>query len=322
MLPTWYSLTMQSSVIIVQVISKAEAAAANREPQLPGAPPLDPKEAAEPDPYEILGVDQHTPSADIRKRYWRLSLLVHPDKCSHSGAQSAFQAVSKAAGVLGDAAARKRVDERKEEMELRRMAVAAAAVEERARAWRVARGEETAEAAAAAAAALLPAQREEWMTALPPEKKLSAAGVAQQLSQRSVTAFSLSGVKERGDTTGWTDTPQQKAMRAAGLLPAAGQGPLALTSGPVGGGGVGGVLGLEASVAPQVAAAIKQYSEAAGRQKSLLEQHLERQQKGGKEGKKRGREEDRVKGKKEKGKEKKEKVEKKEGELLLSLLQG
>lgn len=40
--------------------------------------------------YKMLGVDQKATAAEIRKAYWKLSLLVHPDKCDHPGAQDAF----------------------------------------------------------------------------------------------------------------------------------------------------------------------------------------------------------------------------------------
>ena len=36
----------------------------------------------------------------MKKRYWRLSLLIHPDKCDHPKAHDAFQAVTGAAKEL------------------------------------------------------------------------------------------------------------------------------------------------------------------------------------------------------------------------------
>ncbi len=36
----------------------------------------------------------------MKKRYWRLSLLIHPDKCDHPQAHDAFQAVTAAAKEL------------------------------------------------------------------------------------------------------------------------------------------------------------------------------------------------------------------------------
>jgi hypothetical protein len=69
-----------------------------------------------------------------------------------------------------DAALRKKVDERREEAELRREFEVAAAQEERERQWRIARGEATA-ADLVGPAAAGPASRDTWMTELPPERR-------------------------------------------------------------------------------------------------------------------------------------------------------
>ena len=73
----------------------AKAAADKQSPlrRLLGAP----KEA---DSYAIMGLEPDAKGADVKRRYMRLSLLIHPDKCSHPQAQHAFQAVSKASKVL------------------------------------------------------------------------------------------------------------------------------------------------------------------------------------------------------------------------------
>ena len=52
-------------------------------------------EGKEADAYDVLGVEPKATSGEIKKRYWRLSLLIHPDKCAHPRANDAFQAVSK-----------------------------------------------------------------------------------------------------------------------------------------------------------------------------------------------------------------------------------
>lgn len=106
---------------ILSVLDKAAAAAAaggpGGRPGVTVGPPAAPGAAADgsgaaaPDPYEVLGVEDPAgiSAGDMKKRYWKLSLLVHPDKCAHPGAAAAFQALSKAAALLGDAAARKQV---------------------------------------------------------------------------------------------------------------------------------------------------------------------------------------------------------------------
>lgn len=106
------------------------------------------------------------------------------------------------------------------------------------------------------------------MTELPPELSASVGGGA---SQQSVRAFSQRGKTGRGDTSAWTDTPEErKAKEAQALLQAASQQyvmmlPAAGTAGP-GGSAVGGAT----------AAAMDTYNNAA-RKKSLMELHLEAQ---------------------------------------------
>ena len=56
--------------------------------------------AAEPDAYAVVGMEHSATAAEVKKRYWRLSLLIHPDKCGHARANDAFQAVSRAAHDL------------------------------------------------------------------------------------------------------------------------------------------------------------------------------------------------------------------------------
>lgn len=39
------------------------------------------------DPFHILDLNKDTGDSDVKKRYWKLSLMVHPDKCQHPMAQ-------------------------------------------------------------------------------------------------------------------------------------------------------------------------------------------------------------------------------------------
>ena len=52
------------------------------------------------DPYDLLGIEPTASAPVIKKRYWRLSLLTHPDKCPHPRAHSAFDAVTQAVKAL------------------------------------------------------------------------------------------------------------------------------------------------------------------------------------------------------------------------------
>uniref|UniRef100_A0A0R0EL68 J domain-containing protein n=1 Tax=Glycine max TaxID=3847 RepID=A0A0R0EL68_SOYBN len=46
-------------------------------------------------PYDVLGVNHNMSSDNIKKKYWKMSLLVHPDKCSHPQAHQAFIKLNK-----------------------------------------------------------------------------------------------------------------------------------------------------------------------------------------------------------------------------------
>jgi len=170
---------------VIRVMRVLRDAAAADEPRPAAAAAA---AAPAPDPYAVLGVEATADTAAIRKVYWRLSLLVHPDKCSHASAHEAFQAVSKAAKLLQDEAGRRAHDAAAEDAALRKAALAAAAAAERQAAWAAARGEAlppdvAAQLAAARAAAAGPAARESWMTDLPPEQRKSAASALAGLSQ-------------------------------------------------------------------------------------------------------------------------------------------
>ena len=52
--------------------------------------------------FEQLGLPFDATPEDIRKAYRKLSLLVHPDKCSHPQAKAAFEIVNAASKQLQD----------------------------------------------------------------------------------------------------------------------------------------------------------------------------------------------------------------------------
>jgi len=51
-------------------------------------------------PFEQLGIKFDTTREDIRKHYRKVSLLVHPDKCSHPRAGDAFDILGQAQATL------------------------------------------------------------------------------------------------------------------------------------------------------------------------------------------------------------------------------
>lgn len=63
-------------------------------------------------PYDVLGVNHNMSDGNIKKKYWKISLLVHPDKCSHPQANQAFIKLNKAFKELQDPEKRKEMDEK------------------------------------------------------------------------------------------------------------------------------------------------------------------------------------------------------------------
>ncbi|GFH32159.1 J domain-containing protein, partial [Haematococcus lacustris] len=150
---------------VLRVLRDFRAAAnqsAGQGGQIPGPASL-------PDAYAVLGIDPGAAAPDIKRRYMRLSLLIHPDKCQHKEAHAAFQAVTIAAKTLQDGGLRLALDAEREDAELRRRAIEAVQQQERERQWRVARGEEPAGPAIVMPGSQAGSQRESWMTELPPE---------------------------------------------------------------------------------------------------------------------------------------------------------
>eukprot|EP01116_Phalansterium_solitarium_P019064 TRINITY_DN5228_c0_g2_i2.p1 TRINITY_DN5228_c0_g2~~TRINITY_DN5228_c0_g2_i2.p1 ORF type:complete len:218 (+),score=73.30 TRINITY_DN5228_c0_g2_i2:171-824(+) len=55
-------------------------------------------------PFCVLGADPTTPSEEIQKRYKRMALILHPDKCKHPRAKEAFAQLKKCLETLTEAA--------------------------------------------------------------------------------------------------------------------------------------------------------------------------------------------------------------------------
>ncbi|AQK45272.1 DNAJ heat shock N-terminal domain-containing protein [Zea mays] len=160
-------------------------------------------------PYEVLGVNWKMSTDNMKKRYWKLSLLVHPDKCPHPSAQEAFVKLNNAFKDLQDPDKRGAIDEKiKKKEEMEQFEVELKAMREAAE-WRRIQGVSLAgddELLAGPKESQRPT-RDEWMTTLPPERK---AGVPMH----STTSFSMNGKEGRGDTSVWTDTPLDRAQKA------------------------------------------------------------------------------------------------------------
>nr|ACO10988.1 DnaJ homolog subfamily C member 8 [Caligus rogercresseyi] len=70
-------------------------------------------------PYEVLQIDPHTPLEEVKKKYKRLTFLVHPDKNidDKDKAQISFDAVKKAYNMLEEEDSRKQCESIVEEAE-------------------------------------------------------------------------------------------------------------------------------------------------------------------------------------------------------------
>uniref|UniRef100_A0A915CQJ5 J domain-containing protein n=1 Tax=Ditylenchus dipsaci TaxID=166011 RepID=A0A915CQJ5_9BILA len=52
--------------------------------------------------YEILQLPHNVSQSDLKKKYYELALLIHPDKCKLPGATEAFKSLGNAYAVLSD----------------------------------------------------------------------------------------------------------------------------------------------------------------------------------------------------------------------------
>ncbi|KAH7681445.1 DnaJ domain-containing protein [Dioscorea alata] len=158
-------------------------------------------------PYDVLAVNWKMSFDNIKKRYWKLSLMVHPDKCSHPQAHQAFVILNQAFKDLQDPDKRKAIDEKiklKEEQE--QFEAELKELREAAR-WRQSQGISLEGDEELLAVVKEAPKRDEWMTTLPPEKKPG-------MPPRQSTSFSKTGKEGRGDTSVWTDSPSDRAEKA------------------------------------------------------------------------------------------------------------
>lgn len=61
-------------------------------------------------PFEMLGLRFNAPPEDIPRQYRKVSLAVHPDKCTHPRANEAFEIIGHAQKELQDEEKRMRLD--------------------------------------------------------------------------------------------------------------------------------------------------------------------------------------------------------------------
>ncbi|CAI5955853.1 unnamed protein product [Closterium sp. NIES-64] len=246
---------------------------------------LDPELTA----YAILGVTPAAGDSEIKKRYWKASLLVHPDKCSHPLAQEAFLRLNDAVNRLKDPSKRSVVDaeiaarEEHKEMEAELRALREAAE------WRKLRGEALpGDDELLGTAKREGMERETWMTELPPERQ------ARPPAQTN-TFFSRSDKVGRGDTSAWTDNPEQRAARAKQQYLEAYSSAANALEGP----SADSAAALQSLQDKRTAALVDNLA-AQKQAVSLVEQHRKKQAEGGKK-KSKGKEKGKGKGEGERG---------------------
>jgi hypothetical protein len=128
--------------------------------------------------YQVLGVDPSVVTKDVVKRYLKLSLLIHPDKCKGPSAQDAFSILNKAKEELRDQSKREELDDKLDDERLWDLAVSEAKRRQQAADWQSIR--QTGHVAKEKG----PMQREEWMTT-------PGTGPARpQVPTKNVTRFS------------------------------------------------------------------------------------------------------------------------------------
>jgi curved DNA-binding protein CbpA len=220
------------------------------------------------DAYDVLSASPEHSNAELKKVYWKLSLVIHPDKCDDPCAAAAFDAVKKAYEMLKDETQRKVLDEKRKSAKDREEFQAWLKNEREKAIWRKKRNEslpgdedllnDAFDKAPGSADDDKP--REEWMTELPPERK-----AAQGPLSASVTAFAKDGLMVRDQKTidEWTRNPKEGKSETMLFLEQQ-EKMYALPN-----------AAAQAKKEDEKRKMIDEYNEGAGRTKSLLEQHRE-----------------------------------------------
>ncbi|KAG5540154.1 hypothetical protein RHGRI_020401 [Rhododendron griersonianum] len=155
-------------------------------------------------PYDVLGVNRNMSADNTKKRYWKLSLMVHPDKCSHPQAHQAFIKLNKAYKDLQDPN-KAELKAMREAAQWRRWQAPLDLIFRKLFLW-AGISMEGDDVLLEEMVVKVGPKRDEWMTTLPPGRK---PGVTTQ-----TTKFSRTSKDGRGDTSMWTDTPSEKAQKA------------------------------------------------------------------------------------------------------------
>ena len=234
------------------------------------------------DAYDVLGAAPGDAPAAIKRAFWKLSLMVHPDKCDHPEAARAFDLAKRAHATLADAAKRAAIDDAREARDAREGFDEWLAEERKKAEWRalqgtpaegdeaILRGGNGGDGGDGASAA---ESREEWMTRLPEQRKPTPGGAPSRGNARS---FATTEFVERDARTvaEWTDAPKDAATREARLLAAARERALALPG-----------AAAAAEAAKEARELVDAFNEKR-RPKTLLEQHRERAERAAREKKK------------------------------------
>ena len=236
------------------------------------------------DAYDVLGAAPGDTPATIKRAFWRLSLMVHPDKCDHPEAARAFDLAKRAHATLADPANRAAVDDAREARDAKEGFDEWLAEERKKAQWRALQGtpaegdEELLRGLGANGAdggndGDAAGGREEWMTRLPEQRRPTPGGAPSRGNARS---FAATEFVERDARTvaEWTDAPKDAASREARLLAAARERALALPG-----------AAAAAEAAKEARELVDAFNERQ-RPKTLLEQHRERAERAAREKKK------------------------------------